>query len=316
MMVTSLSFTYTQVSAPAATSATRQRAPEAQAQPVARDEGRRASDMPQRSPMYRALKEALAAMAQTTTGAGASSSASQASEASATRTETPAVDAAAASGAAGEATALSLDDALANFAQALMQALRDQFGSRRERDSEHGDGHHHHHHHHGRRGWGDAAQRVDALAQQVGATASQTVDGTTAAAAAGVTTSHTVAVAADAPTSTATPAAASQPSTEPVQPNAAATATAEPSSAARITINVTLNLVQGQDSTASKSPFQGLIDAFARLQKALGQPDDDADALPQRLSAFLQALADQLRGEDAASTDVATQPGTLISVTA
>lgn len=306
MMVTSLSFTYTQVSAAAPTTATRQRMPEAQAQPVARDEGRRASDMPQRSPMYRALKEALAAMAQTATSAAASPSTSQPTEAAATHTEKAAAD---------DAPALNLDEALANFAQALMQALRDQFGSRRESDSEHGDGHHHHHHHHGRRGWGDPAQRVDTLAQQVGATAPAAADNVASAAAAAGAGADTSAVAAETAVPATTPAPAT-PSTEPVQADAAATSTADAAVGSRVTINVTLNVVLGQESTTAKSPFQGLLDAFAKLQKALGQPADDADALPQRLSAFLQALADKLRGEDAASTDVATQPGTLISVTA
>ncbi|MFO1220046.1 MAG: hypothetical protein U1E89_16890 [Burkholderiaceae bacterium] len=249
MMVTSLSFTYTQVSAPAGASAARQAAAEAPTQPVAQDGGCSCqSDAPRHSPWVRAVKDALNEMVRSG-GTEQSASTKQ----------------------ADDAKRSNLDDALMNFARALMQTLRDQLGSRQGGDAQQGGGERQHHrHHHGQRVWGDAAQRVDALAQQVSA-----ADASGASSAA-----TTTAPAADA-----------------------------------TTIVVKLNVAQADQAQAS--PFQGLLDAFAKLQQALGKSDGGSDsALPKQLSEFLQALADTLRGAGAANADVTTRPGELISVAA
>lgn len=101
-----------------------------------------------------------------------------------TTTTPSAVDAAATHRSAAAASASAdpspgLEEALMAFARTLTQAMRAESGGRGERArGDDGDRDHRHHHHgHGR--WGDPAQRVEALARQIGVPA-----GTTAAPAA------------------------------------------------------------------------------------------------------------------------------------
>jgi hypothetical protein len=284
MMVSSLSLTYLQVSATAGATASRPTAggaPSPAPQSVAQDDCRCHHDKPRRSPFVHALKEALRELA-TSLRAG---------DASAT-------DEPADTGAAGEP--IDLEHALMDFARALMQALRGQGGERRERvDGDHRG--HHRHHHHGRRSWGDPAQRVDALAQQIQA-------GAPAASA-----SSTAAAAADDAAVPAATGASLVAAGATVEGDAGTAATPNQGTAVYVTaVNVTVNA----EAAASASPFAGLLEAFARLQKALGKADGDDTALPKALSEFLQTLAAKLRGEDLPTAEAATEPGALIDVAA
>ncbi len=273
-------------------------------------------DSPRRSPLYRAIQDALSQMmpaAATSTSAPASAG-STAAPATATTTATaePATAATAAAGVATPAASapIDLEEAMMNFARALMQTLR--HDSRQGHDDGHGEqrhGHHGHHHGHGR--WGDPAQRVDALAQQV--------SGGSAAA---------VAVAAAANDSAVTPSQASavpvtstvgDASSEPV----VASQTTTPTGAAAIptgssgTMIFVAAIQVNSAAAAPKSPFAGLLEAFSSLQQAMGKPAASADnSLKSELAAFLQTLAQRLRGEDPATAEAATQPGALLSVAA
>jgi len=90
-------------------------------------------DSPRRSPLYQSLLGALSGIADATAAPASDGTAE------------PAPD---------------LDDAVMDFAHALMQAMRGP-----------GRGHHHEHHDHGRRAWGEPAQRIGQLGTQLGATA-------------------------------------------------------------------------------------------------------------------------------------------------
>ena len=305
-MITSLSFAYLQYSSTTAVAATQPAAgaPAPAPLPVTRDNCRDPCDTPRRSPLFRALKDALMEMAQSTKPApGTLASAASAADAAATNPIPAATP-------EGADTSRDLEEALMAFARTLMQAMRDEFGGRRERAHEDdvGRGHRHHHHGHGR--WGDPAQRVEALAQQVGPPAL-------------------------APAATATPPVVTNASpvaddvtTEPVQAPSAAdtaegpTAAASPSGTSSMVIVVASMQVSPADAApVPASPIAGvhqrLLDAFAALQKAMGKTAaNSGDALKSELGDFLRALADRLRGADAATAEAATQPGALLSIAA
>jgi hypothetical protein len=297
MMVSSLSLTYLQVSATAGATASRPTAggaPSPAPQSVAQDDCRCHHDKPRRSPFVHALKEALRELA-TSLRAGDASATDEPADTAVSAASTAA---AAETGAAGEP--IDLEHALMDFARALMQALRGQGGERRERvDGDHRG--HHRHHHHGRRSWGDPAQRVDALAQQIQA-------GAPAASA-----SSTAAAAADDAAVPAATGASLVAAGATVEGDAGTAATPNQGTAVYVTaVNVPVNA----EAAASASPFAGLLEAFARLQKALGKADGDDTALPKALSEFLQTLAAKLRGEDLPTAEAATEPGALIDVAA
>lgn len=297
MMVTTLSFSYLQVSATSGAAASRPAAsgaPSPAPQAVAPDDCRCHDDKPRRSPFVRALKEALHDLATSLQATGASST--EKSDAAATA-EAPASAAAAIETAESP---IDLEDALMDFARALMQALREQGGGRRERvDGEaHG---HHRHHHHGRRHWGDPSQRVEALAQQLQATAAAPASGVNAASQAAVE---------------AAPSATTDPAVDPASPADADAGTAVTPRRNTAVYVATVNVTVNAEAAAQSSPFAGLIEAFAKLQKALGKQEDDDGALPKALGEFLQTLAAKLRGEDLPTAEAATEPGALIDVAA
>lgn len=311
MMITSLSFAYLQVSSNSAAGTAAAQpaaaAPVPAPQSVAQDECRGHCDTPRRSPLFRALKDALMELAQAakpaagTPPSSAASTDTAAATAGTTATNQTPADA--------EASP-DLEVALMAFARTLMQVMRDEFAGRRERtqgdDDGHGHRHHRHHSHHGHARWGDPAQRVEALAQQVAASAPTS----TAPAVAATTTSS-----------------AGDVTTEPVKPDAAkvdttpaaVATTAGPSST--VIFVASIQIQQAEASPAQASPFanvhQRLLDAFAALQKAMGKPEaSDGDAQRNELATFLQALSARLRGEDTATAEAATQPGALLSIAA
>jgi len=301
MMVTSLSFTYLQVSATAGATATRPAAsgaPSPAPQAVAQDDCRCHDDKPRRSPFVRALKEALQELATSLRAGGASAADKPADTAAAV------VSTEAAAETAATAEPADLEEALMDFARALMQALREQGGQRRERvDGDHGERHHRHHHHrHGHASWGDPAQRVDALAQQIQASAPAVSAGSTAGVAA--------VAGGDATPATTGPVVATA-----VTAEAGADKAATPSQGTTVYVTP-VNVTANAEAAASASPFAGLLEAFAKLQKTLGKADDDDGALPKALSEFLQTLAAKLRGEDLPTAEAATEPGALIDVAA
>jgi len=316
MMITSLSFAYLQYSSTPAAAAAQPvaGAPAPAPRPVAQDECCGHNDTPRRSALFRALKHALTEMAQSATpAAGAPASGAAATDATAANNETAATNQTSANADASP----ELDDALMAFARTLMQVMRDEFGGRRERaqGQDDGRGHHHHGHGHGHGHgrWGDPAQRVEALAQQVSAPARNTPAGT-------------------GPAGETTPSPAlGDVTTEPVNATAVADAThatngpVATASAAGTTSTVifvaSIQVKQADVVPDQMSPYAGphqrLLDAFAAVQKALGKPEAvSGDALKGELGIFLQALAERLRGEDSATAEAATQPGALLSVAA
>lgn len=285
MTITSLSFAFVQYSATAPTASTPKPAATAPAPAPAVQDGchRAGCDSPRRSPLYRAIQDALSQMmpaAATSTSAPASAG-STAAPATATTTATAAVEVATPAASAP----IDLEEAMMNFARALMQALRH---DSRQGHGEQRHGHHGHHHGHGR--WGDPAQRVDALAQQVSGGSAVPVTSTVGDA-----------------------------SSEPVVTSQTTTPTgaaAIPTGSSGTMIFVAAIQVNSA-AAAPKSPFAGLLEAFSSLQQTMGKPAASADnSLKSELAAFLQTLAQRLRGEDPATAEAATQPGALLSVAA
>ena len=310
MTITSLSFAFVQYSATAPTASTPKPAATAPAPAPAVQDGchRAGCDSPRRSPLYRAIQDALSQMmpaAATSTSAPASAG-STAAPATATTTATAAVEVATPAASAP----IDLEEAMMNFARALMQALR--HDSRQGHDDGHGEqrhGHHGHHHGHGR--WGDPAQRVDALAQQVSGGSAAAVAVTAAANDSAVTPSQASAV----PVTSTVGDASSEPvvTSQTTTPTGAA---AIPTGSSGTMIFVAAIQVNSA-AAAPKSPFAGLLEAFSSLQQAMGKPAASADnSLKSELAAFLQTLAQRLRGEDPATAEAATQPGALLSVAA
>lgn len=232
-----------------------------------------------KSPLMRALTGALVDLVAQGAPTGAA----------ATDAAAPAVD----------SNAADLDEALMNFARALAQALR---GKDHGEDRHDGDGERRRgqHHGHNRLAVGDPAQRVEALGARLGPTRSPVP---------AASTPDTAAVpASPADDGVATQAVPTTPASTPPQSTATGT-------------NVVFIAVFGTQNTGS--PFSSLnrvqerlVDAFAGLQQALGQPAADSrDTLKAQLSAFLQALAQRL-GAEAIAGDEATAPGALVDVSA
>jgi hypothetical protein len=323
MTITSLSFSFVQYTSTAATADARAAAPALTpaSQPVAQDSCHGGGcDSPRRSPLFRALKDALLEMTRSalpavasstastpsTAGAAAASTAAATSTTAGTAQATPLAEAAAAPAAAPD-----LEHAMMDFARALMQALRSGFQQGRGDDGEHeGRGRHHHHHHHGHRGWGDPAQRVDGLAQRVGAAPAPGMPAPDTSVAPTPTPSSAVAPAASA--SATTPAPMGDVTLEPAVAGAASAAAGSQNAV----IFVASISIQQTAAAAAASPFGTLLNAFAGLQQAMGKPVASGDSLRSELSAFLQSLAKRLRGEDPATAEAATQPGALLSVAA
>ena len=250
-------------------------------------------DSPRKSPLFRALMSALGAMA-TPTAAPASS------------TPTGTAAAPAAAPAAGQALPATSNDhadveqAVFQFARALMQALRGDRGGEREDGERRGEGedgdreHHDHGHHYGqyKNRWQDPLARIETLAARYASPA-----------AAAPTTASLATPATDA----AAPAHGQAPTVPGTDAQGAAVAPAAVPAASGIV-------------APKQSPVAGwndrLMSAFDQLQQALGRPAANAASLKESLSGFLRDLATQLRGDGSTPGADPSAPGSLISVAA
>ena len=242
-------------------------------------------DSPRKSPLFRALMSALTSLAMP--------AAAPTAPAPTTAAPAPAPTVAPAPDEDGD-----VQQAVFQFAHALMQALRG--GSREEHEEgdgrgDDGDDHPHEHHDHGhhygqfKHRWQDPMARLDALAARYATPAAAPAAGSPATPAAPTT---------DTPAATDSAAA---PATDAALPVAvAAPAVAVPAAAA--------------------SPLAGwndrLMRTFDQLQQALGRPEADTVSLKESLSNLLSDLAARLRGEGAAPGASPSAPGSLIDVTA
>jgi len=241
---------------------------------------------PRRSPLFNAIKDALTDLV----AQPASTDTAQTAEAPAA--EAPAAD------------SDKLDQAITEFARALMHALREGRGPHGE-----GRGHHFGHAHgHHRHGWDNAAQRVEKLAQQVAP--------------------EPVAKPVDAPVEAPTPAPVKTTPTElPVEqaeavPGTEITSIAPPATKPAEKTAVTLNLHVKIDLGLAESPWKSvhddLIESFDELRRAIGGPeteDKDKASLEEQLSELLVALAVKLQSNELQTAALAPA-GSLLSVVA
>jgi hypothetical protein len=304
MSITSLSFAFIQYTGTVAMAEPKAPAPTPASVPKAAPEEscrHGGCDSPRKSPLMRVLNDALAEMVRTAQPS--------ASGTPATTTTAPGATAAAGSGApaqdakapeAAKSDTTDLEHALMDFARALMQALR---SAGRQGEREDGGECDHHHRHHGRHQWGDPAQRVDMLGRSFDMTAPIG----TAPAASPNSKCAAQPVAQDAAVSTTRDGAA------PVAGETAMTATSAPQAT---TVYAATVSIQHEDAPSRLGGFQQrLLDAFGALQQAAGRPAaQEHNSLKEQLAAFLQALAQRLRGDDTVSADAT--PGALLSTTA
>lgn len=241
---------------------------------------------PRRSPLFNAIKDALTDLVARPT----STDAAQTAEAPAA--EAPAAD------------SDQLDQAITEFARALMHALRDGRGPHGE-----GRGHHFGHAHgHHRHGWDNAAQRVEKLAQQV---APEPVAKPVEASA------ETPAEAPVKTTPTELPVeqAEAVPGTEitPITPPAT-----KPAEKTAATQNLHVKIDLGLAESPWKSVHDDLIESFDELRRAIGGPeteDKDKATLEEQLSELLVALAVKLQSNELQTAALAPA-GSLLSVVA
>jgi hypothetical protein len=239
-------------------------------------------DGPHRSPLFRAIKEALDAVV---------AQANAPASADAAPTEEPAAVA---------VDGDKLEHALVEFARALMHALREGgelHGGNRGRHLGHAHAPAHGYHRHA---WGDASQRVAQLAQGVAPEAA-----TQPAAEAPATAPD------PAPTEAAEPVASADAST-PVSP--AAEAAKAPGSSIGIVVRLTLEL--SVPESPWKATHDGLIEAFAEVQRSLGRPaDESGKSLEEQLREMLLAMAAKLQSNKLQTLALAPA-GALLSVAA
>lgn len=347
MTITSLTFAFVQYGSTADMARTRtptSPAPVAETAPApapvsdARScEHRSSCDGPQHSPLYRALTSALSSMVQsarpsapssgpekTTPVAPQAASAVAAAGAASTASTTAATDAADAAAAATPATEtatetaaaapVNVEEAVMNFARALMQVLRGTAPREGRDDGEgrrmHGHRHHRDHGHEhqdwGRRSWGDPAQRIEQIGAQIGAP-------TPVRAPVAVTGTPATPVSTPVATPTATPATAPA----DLAPVVASAAAPQPPSASTTMLYIQINMSEAAPKASSFSrATEGLVQAFGTLQQALGLPAADSPgSLQAQLGAFLQTLAEKLRGSDSNSL-ANMQPGAMLKVSA
>jgi hypothetical protein len=237
---------------------------------------------PRRSPLFNAIKDALTDLV----AQSASTDAAQTVEAPVT--EAPAAD------------SDKLDQAITEFARALMHALREGRGPHGE-----GRGHHFGHAHgHHRHGWDNAAQRVEKLAQQI---APEPVAKPVEAPAEGplktASTELPVEQAEAVPTTEITPV--TPPETKPAEK-------------APATLNLHVKIDLGLAESPWKSVHDDLIESFDELRRAIGGPetkDKDKPSLEEQLSELLVALAVKLQSTELQTAALAPA-GSLLSVVA
>lgn len=244
---------------------------------------------PRRSPLFNAIKDALTDLVAQTASTGVV-------EGETPTPQAPATEAAVDSD--------KLDQAITEFARALMHALREGRGPHGE-----GRGHHFGHAHgHHRHGWDNAAQRVEKLAQQV---APEPVAKPVEASA------ETPAEASVKTTPTELPVeqAEAVPGTEitPITPPAT-----KPADKTAATLNLHVKIDLGLAESPWKSVHDDLIESFDELRRAIGGPeteDKDKASLEEQLSELLVALAVKLQANEL-NTAALAPAGSLLSVVA
>ncbi len=271
--------------------------------------------------------DASAAMASAEASAAAAVSASAAaSDPSATSSATTTAPVAATEAAAQPA--VSLESAVRQFAHELFSALRQVGrGESSEQGSRHriggdgdGDGGRRHHHgHHGwrREGYGDMAQRLDALSQTFAAPAA-----VAAAGAAPVSTSISITLTIQNGVAQQDGAApqngVAQAPAESVTTNAAVdanAATAETAAAAQASEAVQAAPTAIAPTTAQEVSRNPLLDAFSQLFGAL-KPQAAQTDMADKLRSFLQTLAQAMRPDSMNHATQMPQIGALVNVTA
>lgn len=243
---------------------------------------------PRRSPLFNAIKDALTELVAQAQPADTAQSAQAPQDA--TAADAPTVD------------SDKLDQAITEFARALMHALRDGRGPHGE-----GRGHHFGHAHgHHRHGWDNAAQRVEKLAQQIAP--------------------EPAAKPVEAPVETPAPTPAKAAPTElPVEqaetvPGTEVTAIAAPDTKPADKPATTQNLHVKIDLGLAESPWKSvhddLIESFDELRRAIGGPETkDKESLEEQLSELLVALAVKLQSNELQTAALAPA-GSLLSVVA
>lgn len=237
---------------------------------------------PRRSPLFHAIKEALDAVV---------ALAKAPARTDAAPTDEPAE---------GAVDGDKLEQALVSFARALMHALREGgelHGGNRGRHHGHAHAPAHGYHRHA---WGDTAQRVAQLAREVAPEAATNPAADMPAIAP-----------VEAPTETPEPVARADVSA-PASP--APDAAKAPGSSSNIVVRLTLEL------SAPESPWKathdGLIEAFAEVQRSLGRPAEEGDkSLAEQLREMLVAMAIKLQSNKLQAMALAPA-GSLLSVSA
>lgn len=264
---------------------TKEREPKPADKPARSDAER---DGPRRSPLFNAIKEALTDLVTLAPSTDVAPDAPPPQDAPATDAPTADRD--------------PLDQAITEFARALMHALRDGRGP-------HGEGRGHHHGHaHGlhRHGWDSAAQRVEKLAQQIAPEpAAKPVE-------APVETPAPTPVKA-APAELPVEQAEAVPTTEMSLLAPAETKPAQKPPAAQ---NLHVKIDLGPAESPWKSVHDDLIESFDELRRAIGGPEtEDKESLEEQLSELLVALAVKLQSNELQTAALAPA-GSLLSVVA
>lgn len=281
-----------------------------------------------------------AATSATATGTAAASTAAATTTTTAD-TATPATDVATPtdSPSTDAKPAVDLKQAAMAFAHELFHALKGngQEGGDGDSGRGYGRGHGHHHHHGSDRaagsGYGDLAQRLEALAQQLGGTSTPAAAGTaTTATAAAPSAGTDAAAAAGAPT---TPAASTTAAAGATAATAATTLTGQG-------LSITIHIELAGGTAAKPTPATGsdsrLLSAFKDLLNALNPTGSTAapssttststestaststvapaSTPAQKLAAFLHQMAQALSPSAAAASTSLPATGSLLNVTA
>ncbi|MEO8806030.1 MAG: hypothetical protein ABI433_08105 [Burkholderiaceae bacterium] len=217
-----------------------------------------------------------------------------------TTVTTPAATTAATTDTSAPPTAGSVESAVHQFAHALFQALRQSDSGKTSSDDDSGraEGHraHRHHHHEGRR-YGDVAQRLEALSQTVGASASAT---------------------------TTAPASTSAAAEGPAGSSLSVTLTVDDGTADTAAPATTVAAPVVASPAPAPAAKHSLLDAFTKLFNALKPPAPASTTTPavgsaadmaEKLRQFLHSLA-QAMAPDAMGSVQHAQVGGLVNVTA
>ncbi|KNZ31624.1 MAG: hypothetical protein AD742_16755 [Methylibium sp. NZG] len=276
---------------------------------------------------------AVVAVPSTAADAAAALAAGQASAAAAVAQSAAATATATATTAASPNTApmdvadkpqVSIESAVRQFAHELFSALR-QMGrgesAERGADRVHGDGgrrhHHGHHGHHGwrREGYGDMAQRLNALSQTYAAPAAVGAAGGPASMASSLSITLTIQTSAvRAPAQAETTNAAVASSDGRIE-TSAATSAADVSATALPALATTPAAPALAASPVTEPARNPLLDAFSQLFGAL-KPQAAQTDMADKLRTFLQTLAQAMRPDSVNQGNPMPQVGALVNITA